>query len=58
MEERMCRNLKYSLEQMKIAGEKDNYMKIIDSVIVGPEIVRNVQILLLLVKLAKLFSLL
>ena len=46
----MCRNLKYSLEQMKIAGEKDNYMKIIDSVIVGPEIVRNVQILLLLVK--------
>ena len=42
----MCRNLKYSLEQMKIAGEKDNYIKIIDSVIVGPELVRNVQILL------------
>ena len=42
MEERICRNLKYSLEQMKIAGEKDNYMKILDSLIVGPEIVRNV----------------
>ena len=27
---------------MKIAGEKDNYMKILDSLIVGPEIVRNV----------------
>ena len=32
---------------MKIAGEKDNYLKIIDSVIVGPELVRNVKILLL-----------
>ena len=30
---------------MKIAGEKDNYMKIIDSLVVGPELVRNVQIL-------------
>ena len=48
VEERICRNLKYSLEQMKIAGEKDSYLKIIDSVIVGPELVRNVKILLLL----------
>ena len=43
MEERICRNLKYNLEQMKIADDKEGYLKIIDSIIIGPDIVRNVK---------------
>ena len=35
---------------MKIAGEKETYMKIVDSIIVGPEIIRKIQILMLFTK--------
>ena len=46
MEERICKNLRYNLEQMKIAGEKETYMKIVDSIIVGPEIIRKIKIIM------------
>ena len=42
-EEKICKNLRYNLEQMKIAGEREDYMRIVDSIIVGPEILRLVQ---------------
>ena len=41
VEEKICKNLRYNLEQMKIAGEKEMFMKIVDSIIVGPEIIRQ-----------------
>ena len=37
----ICRNLRYSLEQLKISGEKEAYMKLVDSVVVGPETVKQ-----------------
>ena len=40
-EEKICKNLRYNLEQMKVAGERDDYMRIVDSIIVGPEILRK-----------------
>ena len=46
MEEKICRNLKYSLEQMKMSGDKDCYMKIIDSIVIGPDLVRDAKIVL------------
>ena len=63
MEEKICRNLKYSLEQMKMSGDKDCYMKIIDSIVIGPDLVRDAKIVLnikgsvtLLLSPFKLFS--
>ena len=41
VESGICRNLRYSLDQLKIAGEKETYMKLVDSVLVGPETVKQ-----------------
>ena len=41
VESGICRNLRYSLEQLKISGEKEAYMKLVDSVVVGPETVKQ-----------------
>ena len=37
----ICKNLRYSLEQLKISGEKETYMKLVDSILIGPETVRQ-----------------
>ena len=42
VEEKICKNLRYNLEQLKISGEREDYMRIVDSLLVGPEIIRNV----------------
>ena len=42
VEEKICHNLRYNLDQLKISGEREAYMKIVDSLLVGPEIVRKV----------------
>ena len=41
VESGICKNLRYSLDQLKIAGEKETYMKLVDSVLVGPETVKQ-----------------
>ena len=41
VESGICRNLRYSLDQLKITGEKETYMKLVDSVLVGPETVKQ-----------------
>lgn len=38
---RMCDNLKYNLHQLKMRGQRDAYMSIVDAVVVGPEVVRT-----------------
>ena len=37
---KVCRNLRYSLEQLKLSSDKETYTKIVDSVVVGPEHVK------------------
>ena len=40
---RICENLKYGLHQMKIRGQREAYLAVVDSVIVGPEVVRTAE---------------
>ncbi len=35
---RICDNLKYGLHQMKIRGQREAYLAVIEAVIVGPEV--------------------
>ena len=42
VEERICKNIRYNLEQHKISGEREAYMRIVDSLLLGPEIIRKV----------------
>ena len=44
VEEKICKNLRYNLDQLKISGEREAYMRIVDSLLVGPEIIRKVNI--------------
>ena len=41
VESGICKNLRYSLEQLKIGGDKETYMNLVDSVLVGPESVKQ-----------------
>ena len=41
VESGIFKNLRYSLDQLKIAGEKVTYMKLVYSVLVGPETVKQ-----------------
>ena len=42
VEEKICHNLRFNLDKLKISGERETYMKIVDNLLVGPEIIRKV----------------
>ena len=41
---KICTNLRYSLEQLKLSSDKETYSKIVDSVVVGPANVKAADI--------------
>ena len=40
-EDRICRNLRFSLEQMKIAGNKEDFLNLVENILVGPEYIKR-----------------
>ena len=41
---KICSNLRYSLEQLKLTSDKETYSRIVDSVVVGPANVKAADI--------------
>ena len=39
----ICRNLAYNLEQLKLSTDNDAYMSIVDSVVIGPDTLKNTE---------------
>ncbi|XP_071744301.1 uncharacterized protein [Lepeophtheirus salmonis] len=41
---RICDNLKYNLQQLKLRSQKDTYLAVVDAAIIGPEPVRSYEV--------------
>ena len=45
---RICRNLKYNLEQLRIRSDRDTYLSMVEKILVGPSSIRATEADLLL----------